>query len=190
MKKIFNIISLAVAVSILVGWVAACSNDTMLYKDNTDLSTTRSESCEKDSTLRLCFEDEDQLRSIIETGNDESEYPTRGSLPVTVVPSNFVSLVSSIPGDTEGSTYYEALGYDSLVPNVNFAKLLNINGEMEVKDNLVKITPKGTYIVEKKYEEAFKQWLNNNGNHATGLPGTKTSLNKGMIQFISTFGRS
>lgn len=63
---------------------------------------------------------------------------TRGSLPVTVVPANFVSLVSPIPGNAEGSTYYESLGYDSLVPNINFAKLLNIQGEMEVKDRIVK----------------------------------------------------
>lgn len=178
------------AIAFLIGWVAACSNDTMLYQDNTNLSSTRSVSCEKDSTLRLCFEDEDQLRSIIETGNDEtSDFMTRASLPVTVAPANFVSLVSTMPNNN-GLTYYEALGYDSLVPNVNFAKLLNINGEMQVRDDIVKITPKGTYIVSAEYENAFKQWLSANGNHAIARPGSVNMLNNGKIRFINTFGET
>ncbi|MCM1297057.1 MAG: hypothetical protein NC311_16075 [Muribaculaceae bacterium] len=50
-------------------------------------------------------------------------------------------------------TYYEALGYDTLVPNINFAKLLNVKGEMEVSNKIVKITADGTFIVPKENEQ-------------------------------------
>lgn len=190
MKKAFKIISLGIVVSILTGWIAACSNETMMYDESLEDPLTRSEFCEKDTTLRLCFDDEQQLKSIIAAGDEESDFMTRGSLPVTVVPSNFVSLVSPIPGNAEGSTYYESLGYDSLVPNINFAKLLNIQGEMEVKDRIVKITPKGTYIVAKKYENDFRSWLANNTKHTITTPGESITLANGMIQFISTFGET
>ena len=40
---------------------------------------------------------------------------------------------------------YELLGYDNLVPNLNFAKLLNIRGEIMVRDTIYKISPAGTF---------------------------------------------
>lgn len=48
----------------------------------------------------------------------------------------FISLLSAIPSTTrngENETYWEAFGYDVLVPNQAFAALLNPLGELEVK---------------------------------------------------------
>lgn len=82
------------------------------------------------------------------------------------IPEDFISLVSPInpdddfgrdsmmiaPVDTSGMmgtpmnlTYYEKFGYDSLVPNINFARLLNIKGEMCVDGTIISIKPQGTY---------------------------------------------
>lgn len=52
------------------------------------------------------------------------------------------------------STYY-ALGYDSIVPDINFAKLLNIKGEIQVADTVYKISPRGTYFFLSSLESHF-----------------------------------
>ncbi len=44
--------------------------------------------------------------------------------------------------------YYEAFGYDNLVPNEQFAKLLNWKGEVLVNDSLYRITPVGTFCAD------------------------------------------
>lgn len=45
-------------------------------------------------------------------------------------------------------TYYEALGYEDLVPNEDFAKFLNYKGEVVVDDSLYRITPLGTFCAD------------------------------------------
>lgn len=118
---------------------------------------------EPDSAQRLCFENEQDLKECIKSGGmTGSTYSING----LTSPSggSFVSLLTPMPSTTgsgETTTYYEALGYDSLVPNVNFAKLLNIQGEMEVGDDIVKIMPEGTFLVPKKYNKEFRTFLSN-----------------------------
>lgn len=180
-----------VATAISFCCLISCGNDMQFNEKLLESSFTRSESCESDTSLRLRFESEEELWTVIASGINESNEPVaQASLPVTVRPDNFVSLISVIPGSSDGLTYYEALGYDSLVPNVNFAKLLNIEGEMEVRNDLVKITPKGTYIVAKDYEKEFRQWLSINGNHNVGPVGSRNSFGGGKIIFIRTFGEN
>lgn len=41
-------------------------------------------------------------------------------------------------------TLYKGLGYDELVPNENFARLLNAHGEIRVGETIYKISPRGT----------------------------------------------
>lgn len=52
-------------------------------------------------------------------------------------------------------TLYEACGYDSIVPDTAFAKLLNIKGEIQVADTVYKISPRGTYYFVASLEKYF-----------------------------------
>lgn len=76
---------------------------------------------------RLHFVDENQLREAIE-GSDR--------IPISLNSSKFKSLMSTVDNNFKNSeektTYYEMLGYDSLVPNINSARLLNTKGEVIV----------------------------------------------------------
>jgi hypothetical protein len=54
-----------------------------------------------------------------------------------------------------GVTYYESLGFDSLIPNPNFARLVNPLGELIVADDIIKITPNGTYRITQKKLQLF-----------------------------------
>ena len=64
--------------------------------------------------------------------------------------------------DFEGDiSLYKVLGYDELVPNEKFARLLNTHGEFQVGNTVYKISPHGTYYFpvaeleqfEARYEE-------------------------------------
>jgi hypothetical protein len=52
--------------------------------------------------------------------------------------------------------YYE-LGFDTLIPNREFAKLFNTDGEIEVGNYIVKVTEKGTYKYLFEKEKDFEQ---------------------------------
>lgn len=52
-------------------------------------------------------------------------------------------------------TYYEACGYDSLVPDTTFARVLNIKGEVQVADTVYKISRHGTYYFKANLEPYF-----------------------------------
>lgn len=53
-------------------------------------------------------------------------------------------------------TVYRALGYDELVPNENFARLLNVHGEFRVGDLIYKVSPRGTYYFPETELEQFE----------------------------------
>ena len=53
-------------------------------------------------------------------------------------------------------TIYKALGYDELVPNENFARLLNTHGEFRVGDFVYKVSPRGTYFFPESGLEQFE----------------------------------
>ncbi|MBE6263690.1 MAG: hypothetical protein E7104_07030 [Prevotella sp.] len=84
-------------------------------------------------------------------------------------------------------TYYEALGYEDLVPNENFAKLLNNKGEIVVDDSLYRITPIGTFCSDtlhyKDIDECYCEMLNSEDtvpvakNHSIKISPTVTFYN-------------
>ncbi|MDR2775658.1 MAG: hypothetical protein LBC19_13140 [Tannerella sp.] len=61
----------------------------------------------------------------------------------------------SVPDDAEYKDYYNVLGYDTLIPNKDFARLFNSKGELEVGEYIVKVTPHGTYKFKKGKEARF-----------------------------------
>lgn len=57
--------------------------------------------------------------------------------------------------EKEDFTVYETCGYDSIVPDTAFAKLLNIKGEIQVADTVYKVSPRGTYFFVASLEQYF-----------------------------------
>lgn len=64
-------------------------------------------------------------------------------------------------------TLYKLLGYDEMVPNEHFARLLNIRGEFQVGDTIYKISPHGTYYFPysklKEFEERYVEFEGTTG---------------------------
>lgn len=76
-------------------------------------------------------------------------------------------------------TYYEALGYDTLVPNVNFARVLNIKGEVCVDSTVVRITPAGTFSFPLSDKRECEDFINNyDVNSIPDIPGQYTLNSK------------
>ena len=103
--------------------------------------------------IKLEFSDRNEIRAAIEDDNYDLSTATRNN--------GFISMLSNHPttrnSDTnEQMTYYEASGFEELVPNKNFAKLLNPNGEVIVNDTVFYINSNGTYYFQKSLEEEFK----------------------------------
>ena len=51
---------------------------------------------------------------------------------------------------------YIAKGYDSLVPNIKVAKLLNARAEVMVDQTIYKISPRGTYYFPESKQKFFE----------------------------------
>jgi hypothetical protein len=105
----------------------------------------------------LSFSSKDELLQAIQNGmsDDKSTIITKGSTFISLL-SPCHSKTKSTDGDT-GDNYYETLGYDTLVPNQAFAKLINPEGEIMVKDSIYKITPNGTYYFPSSKKQIFDQ---------------------------------
>lgn len=130
----------------------SCRNDemtTVINPDNVSEVTN--------SSGLVNFSSKQILSDMIENGNCK----TRASLSSFVENGTFVSLMDEIKPNADCLTelsqeekdtiltnhlnYYSAFGYDNLVPNENFARLLNWKGEIIVNDSLYRITPIGTF---------------------------------------------
>lgn len=107
----------------------------------------------KNTFERLAFTSREDLHQVIlSLDNNKINPVTRGI--------DFVSLLSEIPSftrsiESEQLSYYEVLGYDSLIPNLNFARLLNPLGELQVNDTIYKINHNGTYFFAKESYDNF-----------------------------------
>ncbi len=108
--------------------------------------------------------------------------PTRSTVSKFKIGGKFISMMDIVDSSwehwndlsedekntliNEKLTYYEALGYADLVPNENFAKLLNNRGEIIVDDSLYRITPLGTFCSDtlnyKDIDECYNQLVNSN----------------------------
>ena len=110
---------------------------------------------------RLCFNSASELENVINEGNEDEGNIV--PMVMTRAGQNFVSLLSKTNkkntrgADDSSETYYEALGYDSLVPNKAFAALLNLNGEIQVKDTIYRINHNGTYFYNVKDANKFNE---------------------------------
>lgn len=52
---------------------------------------------------------------------------------------------------------YKARGYDTLIPNVKIAKLLNARAEIKIDDTIYKISPRGTYFYPESRKAFFEE---------------------------------
>ena len=103
---------------------------------------------------RLSFSSEEELHLAISNENSNLRSSSSAS-------NSFISLMDKLPSSnlrsssSDNITYYEALGFDSLIPNPNFAKLVNPLGELAVAGNIIKITPNGTYKISSEKLQLF-----------------------------------
>ncbi len=154
----------------------SCSKEDIYIGENRSTDISRSSSEEPDSAFRLSFKNEEELINLICPDDDEGiQLAALGPIGIPLNPK-FIGLmdrlqkidatVGSVP---EYETFYEAYGYDSLVPNQNFAKLLNTRGELEIGNYVIKITSQGTFKFPIGCEKEFERLTMRD----TQLSGTK-----------------
>ncbi|MCM1504641.1 MAG: hypothetical protein NC127_05545 [Muribaculum sp.] len=148
---------------VLLTVIVACTDNELITPDEVYSSKSRADEF-ADSATRLNFSSEDELLYFISNGSQNEIQTYADKKPIIDTNSQFISLVSEMPNDgkAEKITYYEHLGYDSLVPNMDFAKLLNIRGEIEVGENIIKITQHGTFIYPIDKEDEFIEFFDTN----------------------------
>lgn len=79
-------------------------------------------------------------------------------LPASLIESDPIVSVDVCRSYLKNSviTSYEVCGYDVLVPNNGFARLLNHRGEVMVNNTIYKVSPRGTYYFSPDYLEVFE----------------------------------
>lgn len=147
----------------------ACGQEELVHNAETDTKQLIAE-----NYPRLNFADENELSSAINAKETQLKSGTN---------TKFVSMLDKLPTKLRSSgndeTYYTAIGFDSLVPNPNFARLFNPDGELEVAANIVKVTTSGTYVYAKSKEDRFNSLLDENEN---GLSGVEIDKNVEKIE--------
>lgn len=136
----------------LLLFAASCSNDDVLQS-----LVTNGGSNPLKTEFAALFKsaDKESLKNTILDANPQNSTLTRSTLS-----QGYVSLLDVVQNDDSilsqftkeeqeyikdnNLTYYDLFGYEDFVPNLNFARLLNFRGEIQVKDSIYKITPYGT----------------------------------------------
>lgn len=111
----------------------------------------------------LTFASKADIRTLVEEGNANSRLLTR----VVSSKAGFISLLDTISSSSpifsqftldeqaslikEPTTYYDALGYEGIIPNKNFARLLNYQGEIQLKDSVYRVTQYGMLVANRLY---------------------------------------
>lgn len=138
---------------------ASCSTDYVLPPS---VTTEKSESSKTNLDALFNSSDKESLKNAIL----DAKQPTRST------PSkDYVSLLDMVLDNDpillqftkeeqeyikkNHLTYYDIFNYEDLVPNLNFARLLNSRGEIQVKDSIYKITPYGTLSTSINNREAL-----------------------------------
>ena len=86
-------------------------------------------------------------------------------------------------------TFYYACGYDTLVPDVRVARLLNVRGEIMVSDTVYKVSPKGTYYFHKDLMSTFeRQYGEFESMEGVELPNGSFQLAEGICRYPSFDG--
>ena len=169
MKRFFTIFVVAVL-------VAACAkfNEPVNIQDSEGALT---------KIGMLHFDSKQSLHALINSNPETiNQFITRSEVEFAIDSIRFISLTAPIatrvvPSDpilridglrTDISwefsselcpkvSMYKVLGYDTLIPNRQFAKLLNARGEIAVGDTIYKISPKGTYYYEQSLKSTFEE---------------------------------
>lgn len=165
MKKVFFMMSLA----LMAVFVTSCTNDQF---DEMDNGTTESVLSSSQNSVMEISSKKDFL-SLIENGYSEG---TRAGI-CCEKPSQFISLMDVISPNAEilnelsaeerdiilqnKMTYYEAFGYENIIPNENFAQIVNIDGEIIVQDSLYRISDVATFVSSKEDARELREYLAN-----------------------------
>ena len=175
--------------AIMVLLLSSCSKEDIYIDKNKTTNISRANSEEPDSAFRLSFENEEELISLICPDNDKDIQPASLNPIASKLDPRFISLMdtktdlnASIGSTTE--TFYEAYGYDSLVPNLNLAKLLNTKGELEIGNYVIKITPKGTFKFPIGCENEFDNLtIKNSQLNGTKIDEQTYQITKNIVLF-------
>lgn len=156
--------------------MTSCSND--MTNNETSLTKNGRDSI---SETFLKFQNKECLKNAIENGTTRASLGLYGD-------DNFVSLMDKVKADdpylntisseekdyvlSNELSYYEMYGYDEILPNENFAKLLNSKGEIQVNDSVYRITNYGTLCanieclseMDKCYDKLLKDSVDFGGN--------------------------
>lgn len=133
---------------LLVIFASSCSN-----KD--DWSAPKLESDLETSPVKYSAffkaSDKRALRSLILKDNAITRSPNKNEyISLLDVVKNGDPILSQFSQEEQAYikenklTYYDVLEYEDIVPNINFARLLNLRGEIQVKDSVYRITHYGT----------------------------------------------
>ena len=117
------------------------------------------------------FSSEEDFQMLIEKGMAEG---TRAGANYRI-PSKFISLMDVISPTAEvlkdlseeerntilqnRMTYYEAFGYGDIIPNEDVAKMINVDGEVIVDNQLYRITDIATFTTAKEDAPKLEQYL-------------------------------
>lgn len=115
----------------------------------------------------LATVDRSDLKELIEQEDPIFSSPTRNSTS-----NNYISLLDVVRKDDpilesfsaeertyildSALTYYDALGYEDIVPNTRFARLLNSRGEIQVGDSIYRITHYGVLATDFAHREQLE----------------------------------
>lgn len=91
---------------------------------------------------------------------------------------------------TEDRLLYDVLHYDEMVPNEDFARLINVRGEFRVEETMYKISPRGTYYYPVSLREYFVEHYPEFEMSDGTLVGDNTYLISPSIFRYDTFGDS
>lgn len=128
----------------------------------------------------LSFISKSDIRTLVEEGEANPRVLSR----VASSKAGFISLLDTIDQHSplfrelsveeqaelikEPTTYYEAFGYESILPNKNFARLLNYQGEIQLKDSVYRVTKYGMLVANNIFRNEIDV-ANNKLNSDTSL---------------------
>lgn len=88
---------------------------------------------------------------------------------------------------TEDLTLYKAAGFDTLVPEIEVAQLLNVNGQIQIGDSIYKISSKGTYVYHVSRSDYFIEHFDTLENNSGTLINDNLYQLSGDIKRYATF---
>lgn len=172
MKRVINMLSILLTFAFIV----SCTDE---VDDNENNLTSAISDLQFEENI-LNVPNRETLKDLIDHGNSAL---TR----INGAPS-FLSLMDEIPANaplldsltieerdtilTEHLTFYEVLGFKDLIPNENFARLINPLGEIIVNDTIYRVTQYGTAYAPIAYRQeldiAIKGLRSNSGLFENG----------------------